>query len=258
MRKKAFSKPMQKIWLVIFSILILLGILTIFLSTHKPAVPIVLTPINLPTSVIHLPNTSEECDQSATTTDCAALEAMNHAATHTPAESDQEYQLGYQNEKLGLMFTFPTKNIDEPKYWGDGTGDSFQATIPLASGGVIYAYATSKDFVSEKDGFPVGTEGFVKKAGKYYAISRGKPANVALQVDAIWTLADGEEVPVQFANDDKTNSEYSYHPMAAYLNLQGPQFTGITFTLYPENMKLPSAEDIAAFKRVVTSARHIQ
>lgn len=199
---------------------------------------------------------SSDCDQSATTTDCATLRVLNAAATPTPSTIlAHETWMTYTSNRLGVTFTYPSNDTALATSWNAANNDSFVATIPLESGAFIQILATSKEYQSEKDGFPAATEGFIERKGKYYALTQGKPAQTSIPVDEVWKLSNGDDIPVVFAKDDGSNSEYSKLPMAASVNLPGKNFTGIGFVLFTKDLAPPSSEDIATFKKVVTSVR---
>lgn len=170
----------------------------------------------------------------------------------------------YENKELGISFTYPTGRNSNDSYWGIGngtTGKAFQATINLPSGATIYAYATTKDYSVEKDGFSVSTEGFILKNEKYYVISRGNPVNTSFVPDEVWKLSDESLVPVLYGKNYDPTLDYPDPAARAMVNIPNKTFTGIGFVLWNMNntgSHSVSFGDLAIFKKMVTSIRFVK
>ncbi len=161
----------------------------------------------------------------------------------------------FVSNELGISFSYPHNGDTGDWRIGNGTtGKAFQATISLPSGAVIYAYATTKDYSTEKDGFAVGTEGFIVRNDKYYAVVRGKAADTPFTPDEVWRLGGVSAVPVMFGKNYDLHADYPEAPAKAMINLPGPTFTGIGFVLFnTDGPHAATPEDLAIFKRVMTS-----
>lgn len=196
------------------------------------------------------------CDQSATTTDCTKIAEM-YPSTKIQVEAEGYKWRQYTNNEIGISFSYPSA-VDQN--WGIGKGDTgkqFGGTIELPSKSTLSFVAHTKDYTAPKGGVMVSTEGYIVKDGKYYVITRGKISDTSFTPDEILKLKDDTPVILVYKKGDYPGSDYQPPDVAAMINLpNGKEFTGIGFTLYLRSYPTPvenPAEDIAAFKRFVTS-----
>lgn len=206
------------------------------------------------------------CDQSTTTTPCSVLENMRShppeqpVATSTPVSEWETFE----NKELGISFTYPVDKNSDDVHWGIShgtTGRMFHAAVNLPSGAVIYAYATTKDYSAEKDGFGVGTEGFVVENKKYHVVSRGNSVSTIFVPDEVWGLSDSSNVPVLYGKKYYPSVDYTDAAAKAMVNLPNTIFTGIGFVLWKINdtgSHSVVAADLVIFKKIVTSIQFIE
>ena len=205
------------------------------------------------------------CDQSATTTSCADLAKLQQSASTLTIPTELEIPVWKEcvNDEVGIILEYPTKDPHGHvcRATSGDAGRAFGDSLLLPSGARIYFGATTKDFSVPKDALNVSTEGFVLKGGVYYTISRGNVSDVSFVPDELWSLADGSKVPVIYGKNFDPSADYPEPAARAMVNLSGTTFTGIGFILYAMDDTGPhaaSAEDVAIFKRIVTSARPIE